>query len=172
MGHVSYKIVLTGDEYVGKTAVVRRFVHDEFTEDYLPTLGFQIFIKTIEVNDTSVDLQIWDVGGQSKFEYVRKSYINFSRGFFLVYDISNHASFEHLASWLAEVRECCPTVPFVILGNKADLADVNVEAEEVQETAAEFGAAAQIQTSAKTGEHVGDAFDILAETILNSDDFD
>jgi len=96
-----------------------------------------------------------------------QSYFNFARGFLLVYDITNRTSFEHLADWLAKTRESCPQSPFIIVGNKADLPDVSIGSEEPIEMVETLGVAGRIETSAKTGEHVGEAFYILAKAILN-----
>ncbi|HMF32276.1 MAG TPA: GTP-binding protein, partial [Candidatus Lokiarchaeia archaeon] len=74
MVYLTSKIVLIGDESVGKTSVVKRYIDDEFTESYLPTLGFQIFIKSVRLGNNSVDFQIWDIAGQAQFESVRRSY--------------------------------------------------------------------------------------------------
>src|SRR5271157_3769769 len=157
MVYLTSKIVLIGDESVGKTSVVKRYIDDEFTESYLPTLGFQIFIKSVRLGNNSVDFQIWDIAGQAQFESVRRSYFQASQGFFLVFDLTVRSSFDNVDQWLAEIREVRPTVPFILVANKADLPDQVVTDEEIQEKAEALGAAGQIKTSAKTGDNVVDA---------------
>jgi small GTP-binding protein len=168
MGSYNYKVVLTGDQSVGKTSVVKRFVDDEFEESYLPTLGFQIFIKSVRVDNNSVDLQRWDIAGQPEFESVRRSYFQSSQGFFLMFDLTDRSSFDNLDRWLTEIREVRPDSPFILVGNKADLPDHAVTDDEILEKAEALGAFGTILTSAKTGDNVSDAFTSLASACIEN----
>ncbi len=166
MSTVRLKVVLTGDENVGKSSLVRRFVDDQFPENYIPTLGFQIFIKSSTIGDHTVDFQIWDVAGQPSFEFARRNYYTHCHGFLLVLDLTS--SKHHLEDWIAEVRAICPGVPFVLVGNKSDLSHHKTTQAEFDNLSRRLGASASVMTSAKTGAGVQEAFDILARAILTS----
>ncbi len=168
MSSARFKVLLAGDENVGKSSLVRRFVDNKFTEDYVPTLGFQIFFKSLNIGEYSVDFQIWDVAGQQSFEFARRNYYTHSQGFLLVFDLTNPASFQHLENWIAEVRAICPKSPFVLVGNKADLPDLKIKEVEFNKKSEQLGASGRILTSAKNGSKVTDAFDVLGRTILTS----
>ncbi len=160
------KIVLTGDPDVGKTSLIHRFVEDTFSQEYLPTLGFQIFVKTMKINDRIVDFQIWDVGGGQSFRFVRKSYYRGSHGFIMVFDVGNAESLRNLETWLAEIREVSPHEPFVLVGNKIDLPDQRITATEINAKCESWGACGKILTSAKTGTNVNELFLILGRAII------
>ena len=168
MSAINLKILLAGDEAVGKTSLIRRLVKNEFAQDYKPTLGFEITIYTLQIDQTSVNFVIWDIAGQTAFESVRKSYYKESRGFLIVFNLVNRISLRNLEYWVKEIRETCPDAPLVLIGNKADLPDIKVSAGEMQQAAQKLGATNSIITSAKTGQGVRDAFIMLGKAILAS----
>ncbi|OLS14686.1 MAG: small GTP-binding protein [Promethearchaeota archaeon CR_4] len=166
MNSSSFKVVLAGDLNVGKTSLIYRFVDDFFAEDYLPTLGFQIFVKNLRLDNISIDFTIWDVGGGQNFQLLRKNYYVRSDGFLLVFDLGAPESFNNLDKWLAELREVCPKAPFVLVGNKNDIPDKKIPLAEINEKSNSLGASGTIITSAKTGFNVKDAFNILGRAII------
>lgn len=171
MGYPRYKVMLAGDESVGKSCLIRRFVDDHFSESYIPTLGFQIYAKSLKIGQYSVDFQIWDVAGQQSFEFARKIYYPNSQGFLLVFDLTNPASFQHLDQWIVEIRASCLKVPLVLVGNKSDLPNTKISIEQFVKKSEELSAAGKILTSARKGLKVNEAFDLLGRTILTSQNF-
>ncbi len=168
IGSESFKLVLAGDPDVGKTSLVHRFAEDSFADEYLPTLGFQIFSKSLVIENVNVDFQIWDVGGGQSFRYIRKNYYSYSRGFLLVFDLAKPESFQHLETWLAEIREVCPQEPFILVGNKSDLPDKQVSDTAIDAKLKLWGASGKILTSAKTGSNTNDAFFLLGRILLKN----
>ncbi|HMF34478.1 MAG TPA: Rab family GTPase [Candidatus Lokiarchaeia archaeon] len=164
----NFKIVLVGDEAVGKTSLVRRLIDENFLQDYLPTLGFEISCKNIEIEGINITFTIWDIGGQQIFEPIRRSYYTESRGFLLVFNLANRVTFRNVDYWVSEVRETCPGAPIILVGAKADLDEWHVTAEDVEQKANELQLDDQIITSAKTNEGVVDAFTLLAQAILKN----
>lgn len=162
-----FKSIVVGDGGVGKTALTLRFSKGFFTEDYKMTIGVDFHVKTISI-DTSegsikCKLQLWDTGGQERFSSIRPMYYRGSLGTILVFDLTNSASFEHLPQWIEEVRSNIKAeIPVLLVGNKSDLIDQRaVSAEEISKFTNDFNLY-YMETSAKTGDGVGDCFYILA----------
>jgi len=162
-----FKSIVVGDGGVGKTALTLRFSKGFFTEDYKMTIGVDFHVKTISI-DTSegpikCKLQLWDTGGQERFSSIRPMYYRGSLGTILVFDLTNSASFDHLPQWIEEVRANIKTdIPVLLVGNKSDLIDQRaVSANEISRFTNDFNLY-YMETSAKTGDGVGDCFYILA----------
>ncbi len=162
-----FKSIVVGDGGVGKTALTLRFSKGFFTEDYKMTIGVDFHVKTIELDSeegpTRCKLQLWDTGGQERFSSIRPMYYRGSLGAVLVFDLTNYASFQHLPQWIEEVRANIKNeIPLLLVGNKSDLIDQRtISIEEVNQFTKDFNLY-YMETSAKTGDGVGDCFYILA----------
>lgn len=86
---VKIKLLVIGDQSVGKTCLLERFVNDSFTESTLSTIGIDFRIKYLEIEKIKIKLQIWDTGGQERFRTITRSYFKGSHGVLLVYDVTN-----------------------------------------------------------------------------------
>merc|ERR1712146_634949 len=146
-----YKLVYLGDQSVGKTSIITRFMYDQFDNNYQATIGIDFLSKTMYLEDRTVRLQLWDTAGQERFRSLIPSYIRDSSGAIVVYDITNRASFFNTSKWIEDVRsERGPDVVIALVGNKTDLADRRqVTVEEGEEKAKENNVMF-IETSAKT----------------------
>ncbi len=162
-----FKSIVVGDGGVGKTALTLRFSKGFFTEDYKMTIGVDFHVKTIAIETAEglikCKLQLWDTGGQERFSSIRPMYYRGSLGTVLVFDLTNSASFEHLPQWIEEVRSNIKAdIPILLVGNKSDLIDQRaVSIEEIGNFTRDFNLY-YMETSAKTGDGVGDCFYILA----------
>ena len=162
-----FKSIVVGDGGVGKTALTLRFSKGFFTEDYKMTIGVDFHVKTISIDTfegpIKCKLQLWDTGGQERFSSIRPMYYRGSLGTILVFDLTNSASFEHLPQWIEEVRANIKAeIPVLLVGNKSDLIDQRaVSVEELNNFTRDFNLY-YMETSAKTGDGVGDCFSILA----------
>ncbi|MFX0018369.1 MAG: GTP-binding protein [Promethearchaeota archaeon] len=168
-----FKSIVVGDGGVGKTALTLRFSKGFFTEDYKMTIGVDFHVKTISIDTLEetikCKLQLWDTGGQERFSSIRPMYYRGSLGAVLVFDLTNYASFEHLPQWIEEVRANIKTeIPLLLVGNKNDLTDQRtVSIEEINNFTRDFNLY-YMETSAKTGDGVGDCFYILACLMIGS----
>jgi small GTP-binding protein len=168
-----FKSIVVGDGGVGKTALTLRFSKDFFSEDYKMTIGVDFHVKTltIDTNEGPIrsKLQIWDTGGQERFSSIRPMYYRGSLGALLIFDLTNYESFEHLPQWIEEVRANVKNdIPLLLLGNKSDLIDQrSVSNEEINDFTGKFNLY-YMETSAKTGDGVGDCFHILACLMIGS----
>lgn len=158
-----FKMVLLGTEAVGKTSLVDRFINNKFEDNYISTLGYNVYQKEITQDNALITLLIFDIGGQERFRELRKKYATGANIAFLVYDITNYESFRNILTWKADLDEFAGTIPFIIIGNKLDLTDQRqVAIDEAKLVAANLGALDCLETSAKTGLGVENAFTQLA----------
>lgn len=168
MREIHKKICMCGDPSVGKTSLVRKFVTGKYDEDYVSTLGTVVKKKSVysKETDTLVNLIIWDISGQTKFKRIHASAFADSTGALAVCDLTRPETADHLQDWLASVTEYAKReVPVMILTNKSDLAIDNEDHAAMAEGAAKALGHQMFRTSAKTGEHVDDAFTALATAI-------
>ena len=159
----SKKVVLLGHFGVGKTSLIRRFIDDAFHEDYLVTVGVHVKKKVVSYQNEEVTLIIWDIEGKTSVADARKSYLLGSHGFIYVFDVSRPETFQQLNEEISQLEQMNPEVPVCILGNKKDLLTP-----ETQQIFASVKFEKVIFTSAKEGENVAEAFDILTSKMVSS----
>jgi small GTP-binding protein len=161
------KICAVGEEAVGKTSLIHRYVADKYEDDYIRTIGTLISKKTIEMEGSKgepavVDAVIWDIMGRRGFmDLLRDAYFYRANGVFAVLDTTRKATLEALHGWLEGVSNAVGKLPIVVLANKDDLKkEANVTKKDIKAFAQDWDATPFI-TSAKTGENVGEAFQEL-----------
>ncbi|MHA1669113.1 MAG: GTP-binding protein [Promethearchaeota archaeon] len=163
-GEYAFKLILGGDGAVGKTSMVHRFVENKFAKDYKSTIGTSIMKKECKFDglDSIVRFVLWDLAGQSQFKKVRQSYLSNAEAGILTFDVTNQISFENIENWHKEILSASPNISLILVGNKIDLEDRRVVFREDGEKTAEKLGIPYIETSAKTGESINDAFRMLA----------
>jgi len=160
------KIVLLGDQSVGKTSLITRFMYDTFDNTYQATIGIDFLSKTMYLEDRTVRLQLWDTAGQERFRSLIPSYIRDSSVAIVVFDITNRQSFMSTSKWIDDVRsERGNDVIIVLVGNKADLSDKRqVTLEEATAKSTQFDVMF-METSAKAGHNVKSLFKKIAMSL-------
>jgi Ras-related protein Rab-6A len=167
-----YKLVFLGDQSVGKTSIITRFMYDNFDRHYQATIGIDFLSKTMYLEDRTVRLQLWDTAGQERFRSLIPSYIRDSSVAVVVYDVSNRASFTNTAKWVEDVRaERGNDVVICLVGNKTDLGNDKrqVSTEEGEDRAKKDGLMF-MECSAKAGYNVKSLFRKLATALPGSPD--
>ncbi|MEJ2250573.1 MAG: GTP-binding protein [Candidatus Lokiarchaeota archaeon] len=162
------KLCLLGEANVGKTSLVHRFIENEFRQSYKATLGVNLMKKDLNFEKYgNISVQLWDLGGQESFKSLRTLYLEGANGALIVYDVTDRSTFDKLRGWLESWKNSRGEQPLVLIGNKSDLEDrISVSEQEGKEFA-EKNHMKFLITSAKTGEHVEDAFKELVEKIMN-----
>lgn len=165
-----FKLVFLGEQSVGKTSLITRFMYDTFDSTYQATIGIDFLSKTMYLEDRTVRLQLWDTAGQERFRSLIPSYIRDSSVAVVVYDVTSRASFQNTSKWVDDVRaERGSDVIIVLVGNKTDLGDKRqVTTEEAEAKAAEFNVMF-IETSAKAGHNVKTLFKKIAQALPGVD---
>ncbi|KAK6480302.1 ras-related protein Rab-6A-like isoform X2 [Huso huso] len=150
-----FKLVFLGEQSVGKTSLITRFMYDSFDNTYQATIGIDFLSKTMYLEDRTVRLQLWDTAGQERFRSLIPSYIRDSTIAVVVYDITNLNSFQQTSKWIDDVRtERGSDVIIMLVGNKTDLADKRQVSVEVAERKSRELNVMYIETSAKAGYNV------------------
>jgi len=164
----SFKFILIGSSGVGKTAILKRLVEDSFTDESQSTIGVEFDSTIINVDDQKVKLQIWDTAGQERFRSIAKAYYRNAVGVILVFDITERKSFDDLSGWLNDIRTLCdPNAVIQLIGNKSDLGSSRVVTLSEAEQYATQQHMSYLETSAKGGDNVREAFIRVAGQILS-----
>ena len=162
-----FKIIIVGEAGVGKSCLLRRFVDQNFTENYVNTIGVDFKVRTVEMMGKTIKLNIWDSAGQERFRTIVNTYYRGARGICLVYDITDPDSFIRLGNWLTDATEQADErAKKMIIGTKTDLeSHRKVSKEDVQVFADRMNLTA-VETSSKNGSNVEAAFLSLTRQLL------
>lgn len=120
------RLTIVGDEGVGKTSLLSRYVDQRFSESYCPTIG--VDFKFCTLDNSTTKLQIWDTAGQKKYQSITAPYLKGTKLFYVVYDVTKRESFENVQARVGEIRKIDPDANIVLIGNKAE-SDKRVVAE-------------------------------------------
>nr|XP_048303750.1 ras-related protein Rab-24 isoform X2 [Myodes glareolus] len=157
---VDVKVVMLGKEYVGKTSLVERYVHDRFlVGPYQNTIGAAFVAKVMCVGDRTVTLGIWDTAGSERYEAMSRIYYRGAKAAIVCYDLTDSSSFERAKFWVKELRSLEEGCQIYLCGTKSDLLEEDrrrrrVDFHDVQDYADNIKAQL-FETSSKTGQSVG-----------------
>ncbi|KAK0259703.1 GTPase Ryh1 [Friedmanniomyces endolithicus] len=161
-----FKLVFLGEQSVGKTSLITRFMYDSFDSTYQATIGIDFLSKTMYLEDRTVRLQLWDTAGQERFRSLIPSYIRDSSVAVVVYDTTSQKSFEQTRKWVEDVRsERGNEVIIVLVGNKTDLNEKREVTSAQGEEEARKNNLMFIETSAKVGHNVKALFKRIAQAL-------
>mmetsp|Transcript_23859 Transcript_23859/g.52752 ORF Transcript_23859/g.52752 Transcript_23859/m.52752 type:complete len:240 (-) Transcript_23859:1010-1729(-) len=181
-----YKLVFLGDQSVGKTSIITRFMYDNFDRHYQATIGIDFLSKTMYLEDRTVRLQLWDTAGQERFQSLGVGFYRGADACLLVYDVTDPHSLDNLDHWRKEFLEqvggglqglgdASTQFPFVVVGNKIDKKNDRLVTREQAEDWCRTAASNTImgsqplphfEASAKTSESVEDAFQEAARRAI------
>ncbi|KAJ5075893.1 small rab-related gtpase [Anaeramoeba ignava] len=160
------KLLVVGDSAVGKTSLILRIIGEEWDSNITPTLAIDFFQKIQKLsNGKTVKIAIWDTVGQEKT--LTNSYYRGANGIILVYNVENRDTFDHLSSWIEEIRiHGGKKIPIIIVGNKIDQFR-SVSFNEASIFASERDIL-YAETSSKTQFGVKEMFELFAEKIIET----
>ena len=154
-----YKLIFLGDQGVGKSCILNRFMNDTFTEEYQATIGLDFQSKNVRIDNQDIHLLLYDTAGQEKFRSLIPMYTRDAKIILFVYDVTSKESFIHLNDWLRDLTNVKKEeVIFAVVGNKIDLDDrIEVKSDEGEKYAKENGFLFA-EVSAKTGDGFTELF--------------
>ena len=162
------KVIIIGSTGVGKTCLLERLTTNQFNSSTLSTTGVEFTKYTINVDGKGVDLNIWDTAGQERFRSISRAYLRNAIGVLIVFSLTDEESFKDVSSWLNDARsQCAQNAQILLIGNKSDLPDRVISTADA-ENFASYNKIQYIETSAKTGYNVREAFLRNTRDVLNA----
>ncbi len=163
-----FKVIVVGDGAVGKTTLTQKLITGKFQSKYKMTLGVDLSVKFLKIKQKIIKLQIWDTGGQERFQYVSPIYYRGALGALCCYDITQRASFENVPKWIRNVENYCGNIPIVLVATKKDLEDFRVVKEEEGRNFAMERDLYFFETSSKSGINLKKPFFTLTKQIIKN----
>ena len=153
------KIIIVGDQHVGTTNILNRYVKGKFSQDYMVTIGMDYLSCNLELDDKIFKLNLWDTAGSEQFRSVSKGYYKCSCCALIVYDITDEKSFKSVKQWINDCQSfASKNIRLVLVGNKVDLEqDRTVSKESGEVLASEYGMDFY-EASALSGENIDQVF--------------
>ena len=164
---IQKKVCMLGTFAVGKTSLVRRFVESIYSDKYHTTVGVKIDKKVVQLANGELTLILWDIEGSQTENDLRKSYLRGAAGYLLVIDGTRQDTLYQALALHKRVIDTIGAVPFLLLMNKADLAN-EWSISERETTALHDKGWEVMKTSAKTGLGVENAFRTLAQKLAEA----
>mmetsp|Transcript_49717 Transcript_49717/g.57045 ORF Transcript_49717/g.57045 Transcript_49717/m.57045 type:complete len:221 (+) Transcript_49717:47-709(+) len=162
----TYKIIMVGQQHVGKTGLFGRFTRNDFNEVSQTTIGIEFGTKIVDADGKQLHAQVWDTSGEEKFMSITKAYYQSALGALLVYDITNRSSFEKLDFWLQNIYDNGDSHMIVmVVGNKSDLRHMRAVTKLEGEEYARKKGLGFVETSAKDSTNVDVAYQRLLSEI-------
>lgn len=159
---LTLEIIIAGNDCVGKTSLISRFVENEFSDKFEPTKSYYFKSKIFDVDDHKVKLEIWDAVLQEKFHSFARAYKRGVDGILVVFDVTNENSFEGIQNWIELIQKECPRAVVALVANKCDINDRKVTKENAEQYAAKYGLK-YFETSAKNNEGLQEVFNYVAK---------
>lgn len=162
-----FKTIIIGDSSVGKSSIMLRQCDDSFNPSYISTIGVDFRYNTVTVNGKKIKLQIWDTAGQERFRTITAAYYRSSEIAIIVFDVTNRTSYMNVNRWIEECKNHGnPKIKLFLIGNKCDVANREVSKEEAIKYAQQFNVI-YMETSAKTGFGIAEAFQTIGKNIID-----
>jgi small GTP-binding protein len=169
--NLNFKVITTGDGGVGKTTFLKRYSTNRFEEDTKITIGADFFSKTIELEEYSINMIIWDFTGQERFRFILDSYAEGAKGAFFMVDLNNILrSLKSMGRWMKIIKRY-EDIPVLLVGTKSDLIErdpqsYNLHKDLISQIREKYKFIDFFTTSSKSGENVNEAVENLINHIL------
>jgi len=167
---LSLKLLVLGDSKIGKTSILERYVNKTFKDNYLVTIGMDIRIKRLQINNTNVNIHITDTAGQERFRSISKMQYNRTHGILIGFALNDRKTFESVTYWVEQIytnRGNNSEIGLVLFGNKCDDKDnIEVTEEEINDIKTKYKLQ-YFSTSAKDNINVQSLFEYLIKETLS-----
>ena len=159
---IAKKVLLVGSFGVGKTSLIKRFVTNKFSQEYISTIGVRVSTKIILLENTEIKLLIWDIAGTNGNDKIPKAYFLGASAVLYVFDVSREATYKNIEERITEVLKLSGQTKMMLIGNKKDLL-TTAELQLVKDT---IPIPVDFITSAKEDGNVNEVFNLLASIAL------
>ncbi|XP_068593543.1 ras-related protein Rap-1b-like [Cebidichthys violaceus] len=164
------RLLFLGAAGVGKSALIRRFLHDRFEHKYTRTVEELHVLEYDTAGSGKMRLEILDTSGSYSFPAMQELSIRHSDAFALVYAVDDPGSLEEvrrLREVILELRGG-KSAPITVVGSKADLRDTEgrvLLAADVMATVEDEWDANFVEASARTGGNAVGVFRALLQQV-------
>lgn len=162
----AYKVVLVGDFGTGKTSLIRRYVDNSFSEDYISSIGVSISRKQLSNEFANSTMIIWDIEGKTDFKPIFKQYLSGSKGFVIVADLTRQKTIDSIKEHVELCEKTTPNLPIFIALNKSDVKNIDYDIQKIKEISSSI--VDVYETSAKNTQNVDKIFQELNNSIVKS----
>ncbi|MFX0070996.1 MAG: Rab family GTPase [Candidatus Hermodarchaeota archaeon] len=167
---VTYKIVLFGDPSEERTILAQKFLTNLFKSDSRLSIGVEFEIKSLEVENRRIKLQIWDFEGEERFMFLLPTYVRGANGALFFYNVANYNSLAHIDDWLEILKKGIRQdyiFPIVVAGIVPESGEEReISGEEGIKIAQSRGADGFVECSPRTGENVEETFEGLTRLMM------
>ncbi|XP_054481806.1 ras-related protein Rab-38b [Anoplopoma fimbria] len=167
-----YKVLVIGDLGVGKTSIIRRYVHQNYSTNYRATIGVDFALKVLNWDSETVRLQLWDIAGQERFGNMTRVYYREAMGAFIVFDVTRSSTFEAVIKWKEDLDSKLmltngQSIATVLLANKCDQGrELTSNGIKMDQFCKDHGFIGWFETSAKDNLNIGEAANFLVKHIM------
>ncbi|MFX0206040.1 MAG: Rab family GTPase [Candidatus Hodarchaeota archaeon] len=169
-----FKVVITGETWVGKTCLVHRYVNARFISDTKKTIGVDFALKSVvaqhpETGEQEITLQLWDFAGEERFKQVLPLYVSGTQGIVFCFEATRPETLENMPTWL-DIFHRSGIKPVILLcATKCDLVEEkNINENLVKKMIEKYSVHQYIETSALTGENVEKLFSSITDAMLEA----
>ncbi|XP_068572604.1 ras-related protein Rab-38b [Cebidichthys violaceus] len=167
-----YKVLVIGDLGVGKTSIIRRYVHQTYSTNYRATIGVDFALKVLNWDSDTVRLQLWDIAGQERFGNMTRVYYREAMGAFIVFDVTRSTTFEAVIKWKEDLDSKLlltngQSIATVLLANKCDQGrELTNNGIKMDQFCKDHGFVGWFETSAKDNLNIVEAANLLVKHIM------
>jgi len=168
---LSFKFLVLGEGKIGKTCLIERYVNKTFRENYIATIGMDMRLKRLEINNTEVNISITDTAGEERFRSITKMFYKGADGILVGFDLTEPNTLEQVNFWIEEIEKNKSReypISLVLFGNKCDdKENIKVKEENINKIKNKFNLEC-FKTSAKDGTNVQTIFEYLTKLTIKT----
>ncbi len=167
-GEHSIKVIVVGDYKAGKS-IIKRIIENKFSEEHIPTVGFNVSKKMLNIEDTHIRFSIWDTGGLiSQISPTKENIYKYTDAAFIIIDRTQPNNLKSIQKWYNDIKNSIPkSIPIIIVGTKSDrVSDKDISEEDIKSLAEKYSIP-YISTSAKTGDNINEVLIELTHRIID-----
>uniref|UniRef100_A0A3B4BJR0 Ras-related protein Rab n=1 Tax=Periophthalmus magnuspinnatus TaxID=409849 RepID=A0A3B4BJR0_9GOBI len=169
------KVLVIGDLGVGKTSIIKRYVHQVFSQHYRATIGVDFALKVLNWDHkTVIRLQLWDIAGQERYGHMTRVYYREAVGALVVFDMTRLSTFQAVLKWKGDLDSKVALsngrpVPAVLLANKSDQRRLGLcsKVPKLESFSQQYGFVGWFETSAKDNTNIDSAMSCLVKHIMS-----
>jgi small GTP-binding protein len=162
-----FKVVIVGDQFVGKTSFLSYLTKQHVPPDLSPTTSLYLTMHEFTINGKSYSINIWDTAGEEQYRSLASVYLRNARGVLVMFDLTRQSSFDSVDYWINYITDTLENLPaLLIIGNKSDIRDLPLVEDDTINSYCQWKGVKCMRTSAYTGENVELSFSTLMELVL------